>query len=83
VKLKSDDRGSADWSCLVVLLQVKKAVEEASEWLDENSDAEEEEYQDKLKELEDVASPIISAAYQAAGGAGGGDDEDLGEHDEL
>ncbi len=36
-----------------------------------------------MKELEDVANPVVSAAYAASGGAGGGADEDLGEHDEL
>ena len=38
--------------------------------------AEEEEFQDKLKELEATCSPIISKMYQgagAAGAAGGGD----------
>lgn len=31
--------------------QVKTAVEEALEWLDDNAEAEEEEYKDKLKEV--------------------------------
>lgn len=44
--------------------------------------ADADEYKDKLKEVEDVCNPIISAAYQAAGGAGGSE-EDLGDHDEL
>lgn len=65
-------------------MQVKSAVEEALEWLDDNQDAEEEEYKDKLKEVEDVCNPVVSAAYAAAGGApGADDDDDLGDHDEL
>ena len=32
-------------------LQVKTAVEEALEWLDDNAEADEEEYKDKLKEV--------------------------------
>jgi len=66
-------------------VQVKSAVDEALEWLDDNQDAEEEEYKDKLKEVEDVCNPVVSAAYAAGGGAPGadGDDEDLGDHDEL
>jgi hypothetical protein len=28
--------------------------------LDENSDAEQEDYEEKLKELEDVANPVVS-----------------------
>lgn len=54
------------------------------EWLDENQDAEQEEYEEKLKELEEVTKPIVSAAYEAGGAGEGGDDEDLGgDHDEL
>lgn len=47
--------------------------------------ADADEYKDKLKEVEDVCNPVISAAYGAAGGAGGGEggEEDLGDHDEL
>ena len=65
--------------------QVKAAVDEAIEWLDENQEAEEDEYKDKLKEVEDVCNPIVSAAYAKAGGGapGGDDDEDLESHDEL
>ena len=48
------------------------------------ADAEEEDFTEKLKELEDTCSPIISAAYQKSGGPGGADDEeDLDSHDEL
>lgn len=57
-------------------------MDEALEWLDDNGEAEQEEFEEKLKELEDKLNPIISTAYQQAGGAGG-DDEDLGSHDEL
>ena len=36
------------------------------------------------QELEDVANPVISAAYAASGeGGAGGAEEDLGDHDEL
>ncbi|KAL3155344.1 Luminal-binding protein 3 [Trebouxia sp. C0009 RCD-2024] len=61
---------------------VKSAVDDALEWLDDNQDAEEDDYREKLKEVEDTCGPIVSAAYQAGGGAGG-DDEDLDSHDEL
>jgi heat shock protein 5 len=52
---------------------VKEAVNEAIEWLDENQDAEKEDYEEKLKSLEDTCSPIVSKAYAAGGGGGGGD----------
>ena len=52
---------------------VKEAVNDAIEWLDENQDAEKEDYEEKLKSLEDTCSPIVSKAYAAGGGGGGGD----------
>eukprot|EP00355_Strombidium_rassoulzadegani_P008237 CAMPEP_0168616904 /NCGR_PEP_ID=MMETSP0449_2-20121227/5269_1 /TAXON_ID=1082188 /ORGANISM="Strombidium rassoulzadegani, Strain ras09" /LENGTH=161 /DNA_ID=CAMNT_0008657707 /DNA_START=38 /DNA_END=524 /DNA_ORIENTATION=+ len=60
---------------------VSEAVQEALDWMDENQEAEAEEYKEKLKELEDICNPIISQAYQGAGGED--EDEDLGDHDEL
>ncbi len=66
---------------------MKDALTSAQEWLDENQEAEKDEFADKLKEVQDVCNPIIAEAYKAAGGpegAGeGGEEEDLGEHDEL
>merc|ERR1712146_874057 len=67
---------------------ITEAVEEAIEWLDENENAEAEDYKAKKKEVEDVVSSIISKLY-ADGGAGGpmgGDDDeedDEDDHDEL
>ncbi|KXZ42734.1 hypothetical protein GPECTOR_121g434 [Gonium pectorale] len=64
--------------------KITAAVKEALDWLDENPDADPEEYKDKLKEVEDVCNPIISAVYQKSGGpSGDSDSEDLGDHDEL
>lgn len=40
-------------------------------WLDENQTATREEYEDKQKELEGVANPIMMKFYGANGGAGG------------
>jgi len=66
---------------------IEKALEEANEWLDDNQEAEKEDFDEKLKEVTDACSPIISKVYQQSGGApGGGDyggDDDLDGHDEL
>ena len=66
-------------------LQVKGAIEEALEWLEENSDADTDEYEEKLKEVEEKCSPIVSKAYQAGGGPGGDeeDDDEDDDRDEL
>merc|ERR1712070_943889 len=67
---------------------IEKALEDANEWLDDNQDAEKEDFDEKLKEVQGVCSPIISKVYQESGGAPGGDfggedDDDLDGHDEL
>ncbi|KAK0518551.1 Hsp70 chaperone [Tilletia horrida] len=48
------------------------AIDEAISWLDGAQEASKEEYDDKQKELEGVANPIMQKAYAAAGGAPGG-----------
>mmetsp|Transcript_17432 Transcript_17432/g.48426 ORF Transcript_17432/g.48426 Transcript_17432/m.48426 type:complete len:655 (+) Transcript_17432:114-2078(+) len=63
---------------------VANAVKEALEWMDDNQEAEVDEYNDKLKEVEDVCNPIVAQMYQQGGGGEDeGADEDVGDHDEL
>jgi len=57
------------------------AVKEALEWVEENAEADADEFNEKRKELEDACGPIMSKLYAAGGEAGG--DDDLGDHDEL
>jgi len=70
--------------------KIEAAVKEALEWLDDNQTVEKEEFEEKLKEVEAVCNPIITAVYQRSGGAPGGasgegEDEDGDEdsRDEL
>ncbi|KAI8529356.1 hypothetical protein RHMOL_Rhmol12G0219000 [Rhododendron molle] len=49
--------------------KIENAIDEAIQWLDGNQLAEVEEFEDKLKELENFCNPIIAKMYQ--GGAGG------------
>mmetsp|Transcript_25199 Transcript_25199/g.64903 ORF Transcript_25199/g.64903 Transcript_25199/m.64903 type:complete len:674 (-) Transcript_25199:228-2249(-) len=51
---------------------VNKAIDAAIEWLDANQLAEVEEFESKLKELEQLCNPIMSKVYQGAGGMPGG-----------
>jgi len=73
--------------------ELREAISEAIDWLDDNQDAEKDEFDEKKSELEGLANPIMQQIYQASGGAGGGsdegddfdddfDDEDF-DHDEL
>merc|ERR1711881_200609 len=71
---------------------LEEAIKEVLDWLDDNQEADAEEYEEKQKELEGVANPIMQKVYAAGGGDGGGDDdfeddfdedEDDFDHDEL
>merc|ERR1719399_367315 len=50
--------------------KLNKTIDEAIEWLDANQLAEVEEFTDKLKDVEEICNPVITAMYQAAGAAG-------------
>merc|ERR1712205_218761 len=56
--------------------ELDNTINEALDWLDENPEAEAEEFDEKQKEVEQVANPIMRELYQSAGGAGGGGDEE-------
>merc|ERR1711935_1269907 len=69
--------------------EIEEAITETIDWLDENPDAEKEDYEEKLTELEAVCNPIVSALYEEHGGGGGDDDDEFDDdddepdHDEL
>jgi len=62
--------------------EMEDMIDEALDWLEDNPEADAEEYAEKQKEVEQVANPIMRNMY--AGGAGGdyGDEDDFGD-DEL
>merc|ERR1712182_88874 len=68
---------------------MKNTLSDSEKGVADNQEAEKEDFEEKLKEVQDVCSPIISKVYRESGGApgGGGDfsgsDEDLDGHDEL
>ncbi|KAG0657616.1 70-kilodalton heat shock protein [Rhodotorula mucilaginosa] len=49
-----------------------KAISETVSWLDASAEASKDEYEEKQKELEGIANPIMQKVYAAAGGAPGG-----------
>ena len=67
--------------------KVEEIMKETNEWLDENQEADPEEFKEQKKAVEDIVTPIISALYKDGGGPGGEDededDEDEDDHDEL
>lgn len=77
---------------------INEIITETIEWLEDNPEAEKEEYDEKLKEVEEVCNPIVTALYQEHGSPGGEDDfgdddfdddfddfddDDMPDHDEL
>ena len=56
-KLSADERKTLD-----------DAVSEAIKWLDQNQTLEKDAYEDKKKQLEGIANPILAKIYGAAGG---------------
>lgn len=66
--------------------KIEDALKEALDWLDENQSAEKDDFEEKLKEVEAVCSPIIKKVYEKTGGPSGGDggdDEEDDSHEEL
>jgi len=64
---------------------IEEAVNEVIDWLDDNLDADKEDYDEKLEEVESICNPIVSEIYQQ-GGMGDDDadfDDDDFDHDEL
>ena len=47
------------------LTTVEKTVEDTIKWLDENQSAETTTFEEKLKEVEAVLSPLVQKAYQS------------------
>ena len=49
--------------------ELQDMIDETLDWMDENPEADKEDYDEKQKEVEQVANPIMRNMY--AGGAGG------------
>merc|ERR1712087_681607 len=65
-KLDEDDRET-----------LSKSIEDGLVWLEDNPAAEKEEYDEKQKEVEQIANPILKKAYESgATGASNMDDDD-------
>jgi len=52
--------------------KLEGAVNDTIKWLDASQEGSKEEYEEKQKELEAIANPIMQKLYGAAGGAPGG-----------
>ena len=50
---------------------ITNALKEAQDWLSANQEAEKDEYDTHLKDLQKICDPIIGRFYQQQGGPGG------------
>jgi heat shock protein 5 len=71
-KIDSDDKS-----------KIKDALQEAQDWLSGHDDAEREDFESQLKELQSVCDPIISKVYKQQGGQGGYGGEDEEDQEDL
>merc|ERR1712085_119384 len=80
--LDDDDKGVADKISPEDMKVLQDLIDETLDWVEENPEAEKEEYDGKQKEVENISNPIMRNMY--AGGEGGGDEDggDFGD-DEL
>jgi heat shock protein 5 len=76
--LDDEEKGIADKIDESEKNELVSVIDEALDWLEENPEAETEEFTEKQKEVEQVANPIMKSVYgdQAAGGDDEGDDFD-------
>merc|ERR1711981_399354 len=65
--------------------KIEEAVNEKISWLEENQEADSEDFKKQKKELEDTVQPIIAKLYQQGGGPPPGEEEgeDETDKDEL
>ena len=62
--------------------KIESTLKEALEWLDDNPNAEKEDFDEKLKEVEAVCNPVIKQVYEKSGGSSA-ETEDEEPNDEL
>merc|ERR1711937_627684 len=65
--LNDEEKGIADKISEEDKQKLEEAVKETLDWLDENDDAEVSESEEKQKELEGIANPIMSKLYKSGG----------------
>lgn len=84
--LDDEEKGIAGKIAEAEKTELVSLIDETLDWLEENPEAETEEFKAKQKEVEQVANPIMKKVYGSGGapGSGGDDsgDEDFGD-DEL
>merc|ERR1719482_1288012 len=77
--LEDDEKGVSDNISAEDKKELQDMIDETLDWMDENPEADKEDYDEKMKEVEQIANPIMRQFYQ---GGDGGADEDMGDFDD-
>jgi heat shock protein 5 len=80
--LDDDEKGLAENISAEDKKELQDMIDETLDWMEENPEADKEEFDGKLKETEHVANPIMRRVYSDAGGNAGDDADDFTD-DEL
>ncbi|PON81708.1 Heat shock protein 70 family [Trema orientale] len=56
--------------------KIESTLKETLEWLDDNQNAEKEDYDEKLKEVEAVCNPVIKQVYEKSSGSSSGSEDE-------
>merc|ERR1712238_426142 len=75
--LEDDEKGLADKLSPEDKKELQDSIDETLDWMEENPEADKEEYDEKQKEIENISNPIMRQMY--ADGEGGGEEEDMGD----
>jgi len=78
--LNDEEKGVADKMSPQDKKELEDIIDEALDWMEENPESDKEDYDEKRKEVEQVANPLMRDLYSGEGG-----DEDMGDFgdDEL
>merc|ERR1711966_483529 len=75
-QLEDEEKGIADKISAGDKKELQDLIDETLDWLEDNPEAEKEDYDEKMKEVENVSNPIMRNVYSQGEGGAGGDDED-------
>jgi len=81
-QLEDEEKGIADKISAGDKKELQDLVDETLDWLEDNPEAEKEDYDEKMKEVENVSNPIMRNVYSQGEGGAEDDADDFGD-DEL
>jgi len=81
-QLEDEEKGVADKISAGDKKELQDLIDETLDWMEDNPEAEKEDYDEKQKEVENVSNPIMRNVYGQQGDGGAADEDDFGD-DEL